>query len=157
MTSAAGYRLEKSCMNDERFSLDTNILFYSIDSRDTVKHERATAVLKQLATTHGCIVPIQAYAEFFAAATRKGEMSLAEASDQIEDWQALFSTAYPQAGTLSQAIRAVRDHNLSFWDAMLWSVAKDSGATVLLTEDFQDGRELGGVRFRNPLIRETLV
>jgi predicted nucleic acid-binding protein len=33
---------------------------------------------------------------------------------------------------------------------MLCSVVKDGGATVLLSEDLQDGRELGGVWFRDP-------
>jgi predicted nucleic acid-binding protein len=146
-----------SYMTDERFSLDTNILFYAIDNHDIAKHERASVVLEQLATRHGCIVPVQTYAEFFSAAIRKGKMSLSEAAAQIEDWQALFSTAYPRPGSLAQAIRGVRDHSLSFWDAMLWSVAKDSGATILLTEDFQDGQELGGVCFRNPLIHESLT
>ena len=49
---------------------------------------------------------------------------------------------------------AVRDHGLSFWDAMIWAVAKEAGATVLLTEDLQTGRELGGVTFLSPFARD---
>ena len=33
---------------------------------------------------------------------------------------------------------------------MLWSVVKSAGVTVLLSEYLQDGRELGGVWFRDP-------
>jgi predicted nucleic acid-binding protein len=47
-------------------------------------------------------------------------------------------------------VRAVEQHSLSFWDAMLWAVVKQAGGTLLLSEDLQDGRELEGVRFRNP-------
>ena len=83
-----------------------------------------------------------------------GAMPIPEATAQINDWQTLFTTVYPKPGSLQQAIDAVARHNLSFWDAMLWSVVKDAGATVLLSEDFQDGRELGGVRFLNPFTAE---
>ena len=60
--------------------------------------------------------------------------------------EALYAT------TLRQAIAAVEEHSVSLWDAMLWATARDAGVTVLLSEDFQDGRELGGVRFRNPFV-----
>lgn len=73
-----------------------------------------------------------------------------EARGQIADWQELFTTVYPTPATLPQALDAVARHGLSFWDAMLWSVVKEAGATVLLSEDLQDGRELGGVWFRDP-------
>ena len=137
-------------MNVERFSLDANVLFYSIDSGDAARHRQAIEIIERAALEHDCIIPLQAYAEFFAAATRKGKMTSADGGAQIADWQTLFSTVYPTPRSLPQAIDAVAQHHLSFWDALLWSVAKDAGATVLLSEDFQDGRELGGVWFRNP-------
>jgi predicted nucleic acid-binding protein len=55
-------------------------------------------------------------------------------------------------GSLRLAVRAVEQHRLSFWDAMQWAVAKQAGATLLLSEDLQHGRELEGVRFQNPFL-----
>ena len=49
-----------------------------------------------------------------------------------------------------KAINAVSVHTLSFWDALLWAVAREAGVTLLLSEDFQHDRVLGGVRFCNP-------
>jgi len=43
---------------------------------------------------------------------------------------------------------------LPFWDALLWATAKAAGVSVVLSEDFQDGRELEGVQFRNPFSME---
>jgi len=137
-------------MSVERFSFDTNVFFYAIDATDEGRHRRAMEVVERAALEHDCIVTLQVYGEFFAATTRKGKMKIEDARAQIVDWQTLFTTVYPAPGSLHQAIDAVAQHNLSFWDAMLWSVAKDAGATVLLSEDLQDGRELGGVCFRNP-------
>ena len=45
---------------------------------------------------------------------------------------------------------AVAGHSLSFWDAMLWATAKRAGCQVLISEDGQDGRLLGGVTWVNP-------
>ncbi len=136
-------------MSAERFSLDANVLFYAIDANHPKRHRRAAEVVER-AVEHDCVVALQAYAEFFAAATRKGRITIEEAGAQIDDWQTLFTTVYPAPGTLQQAIGAVARHHLSFWDAMLWSALRSAGVTVLLSEDLQDGRELGGVRFRNP-------
>ncbi len=137
-------------MSIERFSLDANVLFYAIDSNDPRRHEIAAEVIERAALDHDCIVALQAYCEFVAAATRKGKMTIEDAGAQVADWQALFTTVYPTPGSLPQAIDAVAQHNLSFWDAMLWSVVKDNGGTVLLSEDLQHGRALTGVRFHNP-------
>ncbi len=137
-------------MSAERFSLDANVLFYAIDSNDRRRHDVAADVIERAALEHDCIIALQAYCEFVAATTRKGKLTIEEAGAQVADWQTLFPTVYPAPASLPQAIDAVARHNLSFWDAMLWSVAKDNGATVLLSEDLQDGRELGGVWFRDP-------
>jgi len=150
MTWEAVCRPEMISMNAERFSLDANLFFYAIDHTDRHRHQRAVEVIERAALECDCIITLQAYCEFFAATTRKGKMSIADAAAQIADWRLLYTTVYPSPGSLRQAIGAVAQHNLSFWDSMLWSVVKDAGGTVLLSEDFQDGRELGGVWFRNP-------
>jgi predicted nucleic acid-binding protein len=41
-------------------------------------------------------------------------------------------------------------HGLSFWDALIWAAASESAVDVIYTEDFQDGREVEGVRFISP-------
>lgn len=47
-------------------------------------------------------------------------------------------------------MQAARDNRLSFWDAMLWATARRIGVRVLISEDFQDGEILNGVRFVDP-------
>ncbi len=48
-------------------------------------------------------------------------------------------------GDLADAMRAVREHRLAFWDAMLWATARRAGVRPLVSEDLQDGRVLEGV------------
>ena len=51
---------------------------------------------------------------------------------------------------ITQPLKAVKEHKLSFWDAMLWAVAREAGVTLLLSEDFQHNRVLDGTKFCNP-------
>jgi predicted nucleic acid-binding protein len=41
-------------------------------------------------------------------------------------------------------------HSLSFWDVLIWSAAVENRVGIIHTEDFQDGREVEGVRLVNP-------
>jgi predicted nucleic acid-binding protein len=51
-------------------------------------------------------------------------------------------------GDLSAALDAVKKHRLAFWDAMLWAAAQRAGVRHLLTEELQDGFEIGGRQVR---------
>lgn len=140
-------------MSGERFTLDTNVLVYAIDLDAGERHAKALEIVDQAAELD-TILSLQALSEFFFAVTRKGKMPMEDAASQVHDWQILFPIVVARPDTLSRAISAVREHNLGFWDAMLWTTVKAAGVTVLLSEDFQDGRELEGMRFRNPFLTE---
>jgi len=138
-------------MSADRITLDTNILIYAVDKDAGTRHQRAMAIVDD-AVEQICVLTLQALSEFFSAVTRKGKMPIRDAKEQIQDWQLLFPIILPKTTTLQLAINAVENHRLSFWDAMLWAAAKQAGVTVLLSEDFQHGRELEGVHFRNPFL-----
>jgi predicted nucleic acid-binding protein len=138
-------------MSGKRVTLDSNILFYTIDADAGERQERAREVVRQMARGD-CFLSLQTLSEFFASTTRKGKLTAEEASAHVEDWQTLFPIVAATPGSLRLAMRAVQQHNLSFWDAMQWAVAKQAGATLLLSEDLQHDRELEGVRFRNPFL-----
>ena len=137
-------------MSAERISLDANILFYTVDADAGERQDKAREIVRRAALSYDCFLTLQTLGEFFASTTRKGKLTAAEAAVHLEDWQTLFPVVAATPGSLRLAVRAVEQHNLSFWDAMLWAVVKQAGATLLLSEDLQHDRELEGVRFRNP-------
>jgi predicted nucleic acid-binding protein len=139
-------------MSVERLTLDSNILFYTIDADAGERQETARDIVRLAARGYDCFLTLQALCEFFHATTRKGKLTAAQATAHVEDWQTLFPVVAATPGSLRLAVRAVEQHSLSFWDAMQWAVAKQSGATLLLSEDLQHDRELEGVRFRNPFL-----
>ncbi|HUO85631.1 MAG TPA: VapC toxin family PIN domain ribonuclease, partial [Thermoanaerobaculia bacterium] len=53
-------------------------------------------------------------------------------------------------GLILSAIDLHRLHSLSFWDALIVRAAVLAGCSVLLSEDFQHGEMIDGVRIENP-------
>ena len=51
-----------------------------------------------------------------------------------------------------EALRGVRQHRLSCYDAQVWATARLNQVPTIFTEDFQDGQRLDGVTFVNPLV-----
>lgn len=49
-----------------------------------------------------------------------------------------------------EALRGVRDHGLSYYDAQVWATARLNQVPVIFSKDFDSGRVLEGVRFVNP-------
>lgn len=66
------------------------------------------------------------------------------------DWRAARPVHALAESDLDDALSVVGRHRLQFWDAMLWATARRVGVRYLLSEDFQNGRELDGVTFVDP-------
>lgn len=143
-------------MSAERITLDTNILVYAVDQGAGPKHQQALAVVESV-LRRDCLLALQSLSEFYFTVTRKGKVSGPIARNQVENWQKLFTVVVPRPDTINRAMAGVETHQLGFWDAMLWATARDGGATLLLSEDFQHGRVLDGVRIVNPFISDDYL
>ena len=135
-----------------RVLIDTNVLVYLYDEAAPAKQLQARLILRAVAEAGVGAISTQVLSEFFSAATRRLrprlplDVALAELERHAQVWNILLVTA----PVVIAAARAVRDHNLNFWDAQLWAVAKLNQLDTILSEDFQTGSRLGGVRFVNP-------
>jgi predicted nucleic acid-binding protein len=131
-----------------RLTFDSNILIYTL-SRADPRHAAAASLLVR-ATRADCIQTLQSLAECFRVMTARLRFDPRQARVEIDGFRTAFPVCTADEDDLDQAMRAVEDHHLSFWDAMLWATARRAGCRLLLSEDFQDGRDLGGVLFVNP-------
>ena len=138
-----------SFMSGEKFTLDTNILVYSVDRRAGNKHQQTIGLIEEL-TRCDCILTLQVLAEFYSAVTRKGKMPWTDAQDQVNDWMILFPVVSAEPGTIQRAMLAVAEHRFSFWDAMLLETAAQSGVTRFLSENMQHNRIWRGMVIENP-------
>lgn len=133
-----------------RFTFDTNILVYAID-RDAGERHRAALQLTRRALGRDGVLTLQALAELFRALTGpKLKLPPTQAADIVQQWRDVMPVVAADEASLVDAMDAVIHHGWSFRDAMIWSTAKRHGCRLLISEDGQAGRVLGGVTIVNP-------
>ena len=131
--------------------VDTNVLVYAFEKSDSPKKRAARQLLGVLMDENRLRVSTQVLQELFVILTRKavrrctGEEALAV----LEDLAAWPLTVVDYAAIRAAAGLAGQT-SLSFWDALAVVAAAWSGASVLYTEDLNDGQEILGVRIANP-------
>ena len=91
---------------------------------------------------------MQVLQELHTNLTRKGR-SRAEANAIVRDLYGL-PVVENTLELFDAALVAQERWQLSLWDAMILAAAQASGASELITEDFNAGQDYGGVVARNP-------
>jgi predicted nucleic acid-binding protein len=137
------------------FTLDTNILVYSVDLSGGSLHEVAKQIMLRSALG-ACCLTLQSVSEFYAVVTREGMMRPHEAAPVAQAMIELFRTCAASAGAVSAALRLASSGHASYWDALLLHTAAEAGCTAILTEDLADGTVAAGLRIINPFAGPTL-
>jgi predicted nucleic acid-binding protein len=132
-----------------RSFFDTNILVYSDDESAPRKQRRSRDLVAEHRRAGTGVVSLQVLQEYFVTVTRKLKVDPRTARRKVE-LLAEFDVAAPQVADILAAIDIHRLHGFSFWDALVLRSAQQAGCRVLLSEDFQDGRELDGIQIVNP-------
>ena len=133
-----------------RFTLDTNILVYALDRSAGERHRIAVDVTHR-ARGRDCVLTLQSLAELFRVLTGpKMRVAPATAANIVQQWRDILPIVAADETCLVDAMDAVGSHGWSFWDAMIWATAKRNGCRLLISEDGQVGRTLGGVTLVNP-------
>ncbi len=131
--------------------LDTNILVYTYDRDEADKRARAIALLKSLAPEWQPIISTQVLQELYVVLTRKLARCLTpdQATEALQRWSKL-QVVHVDVPLILAATTTSQQHQLSFWDSLIFHSAAKAGCTRLLSEDLQDGFELLGVTVENP-------
>ena len=135
----------------ERVFLDTNVLVYLFDADAPAKQRLVQNLLSNRELRMQLILSTQVLQEFYVSVTRK----LAAPLDQDAAFQAVQDlAAFPivqiDPPLILLAIQRGRKAKVSFWDALILEAALAAGATLLYSEDFQDGAVFGRLRIANP-------
>lgn len=131
--------------------VDTNVLVYAHDRSETRKQPAAQALLDALWRNRTGVLSTQVLQEFYVVATRKFDPPMPRAA--ARELVALYGewpTVQLDTALVLAASKLEERHAFSFWDALIVEAARRSGAERLVTEDLQDGRQIGGVRIENP-------
>lgn len=132
-----------------RSFFDTNVLVYADDKAFPAKQKRAVALVADHRHAGTGVVSLQVLQEYFVTVTRNLHLDPGVARRKVE-LLAEFDVATPEVSDVLAAIDLHRLHGFSFWDALVLRAAKQTGCSVLFTEDLQQAREVDGVRIVNP-------
>jgi predicted nucleic acid-binding protein len=135
--------------DSERFTLDTNLLVYAIDSAAGDRHRLAGEIVER-AVRLDCWLTLQAISEFYAVVSRKRIVPLPDAAAQAADWLDLFPSTAASESAVRIALADAAARRASYWDALLIATAGEAGCTTILTENLADGGVLAGVQIHNP-------
>lgn len=131
--------------------VDTNVLVYSRDASEPKKQPKAQAWRDALWKTRQGRLSAQVLNEYYQVVTRrlKPGLDARRAREEINDlfhWQPVSLSA----ALLCAAFEAEDRWRCSFWDSLIIAAAHEANCQILLSEDFQDGQELDGLRVVNP-------
>jgi predicted nucleic acid-binding protein len=98
------------------------------------------------------VISTQVLAELYVTLTRavRPLVDAAEAARVIDDYARQRRVISVAPDIVRDAVRVSASDQLHFWDALIWAAAKAAGVSVVLTEDFQNGRTIEGVLFLDP-------
>lgn len=136
----------------DRVLVDTNVLVYAYDPRDRAKQQLARGILRDLIRSERAAVSAQCLSEFFSVTTTKlrEPLTRSEAQARVESIATAMMVLAVTEAVVIEACRASVEHELSIWDALIWSAAKLNQVRYVLTEDAPHGRRLETVTFLDP-------
>lgn len=137
---------------DDRLAfIDTNVLLYAYDASAGRRHDRAAALVGDLAGRRVAATSIQVLQEFYVNVTRKIAKPLTHdvAVERVQAF-ARWPIHVPHARDVVAAARISNDAQLSVWDAMIVRSASRLGCAVVWTEDLNPGQPIEGVAVRDP-------
>ncbi len=130
---------------------DTNIIVYAYDLSAGEKRTYARQLLERLWASGYGVLSVQVLQELFVSLTRKlpTPLSTADARVVVSDFST-WRVVEPTNRDVLEAIDFSTRWSLAFWDAMILVTAQKGGATVLWSEDLNDGQAFDGTVVHNP-------
>lgn len=134
-------------MNADLF-LDTNVIVYSFERSDPEKQRIASETIRR----GNWQISWQVVQEFANVARHRFATPLeaADLSDFIDLVLWPRCTVLPTNTLYKNALSLSDRTRYRFYDSLVVASALSSGATRLLSEDLQHGREFGNLRIENP-------
>jgi len=134
-----------------KFFVDTNVLVYARDTAEAQKQVGAAEWMAVLWRSGRGRLSMQVLNEFYYTVTRKLRPGMDAAAARFEARQLMrWDPVQVDQALLERGWRVQDRYAISFWDALIVAAAQTARCDYLLTEDLQDGQDLGGVVVLNP-------
>jgi|SRR5271157_3912574 len=135
--------------------VDTNVLVYWRDATDPEKQRRALRWMESLWEYRNGCLSFQVLKEFYVTVTAKLAPGLSPELARLNVRQLLvWKPVTVDDRLLEEAWRLQDRFRLSWWDSLIVAAAQVSDCRYLLSEDFQEGMELGDLKVINPFLNK---
>ena len=140
-------------MKEDKVFLDTNILVYAYDVSSGNKHDIARNIVADLWNLRTGVLSIQVLQELFVNVTKKipKPLDIKTTRDIVRDFL-LWEVIDNDGELMLAAMDLQMKHHYTFWDSLIVTAAIKSGASILLTEDLNNGQIIEGVMIKNPFV-----
>lgn len=134
---------------------DTNVIIYAYDQSAGEKYGQARDLLDRIWASRVGALSLQVLQESYVSLTRKLRPAYTptEARSIVADLATWPSVIEPTRLDVLGAIDRSLSWQVSFWDALILTAAKRARASVVWSEDLNDGQSYDDVLVRNPFGR----
>lgn len=137
--------------------LDSNVLVYLFDDRDTGKQAISRRIVEDALRDNSAVISHQVVQETLNV-LRRGMVTTVAPSDLRAVYRDLLLPLWrlsPSPATYERAIDVLERTGYSFYDSLIVAAAIEGGCSRLLSEDLQHGQRIDGLVIEDPFRTAT--
>ena len=128
------------------FLVDTNVIVYLYNSDSPENGESTQRLIETIVTRNLAVISNQIAGELFCHLNRYLKNAKEVVSLYLDNWKVLEINSL----IIKEAMRAVNQYQLSYWDAQIWASAKLNQVPFIISEDVPGQNPLETVTYLNP-------
>ena len=131
--------------------IDTNIIVYANDKRESKKQVQAIHVIKSLMKDKRGVISTQVLQEYAYVAIGKLHQSQDVILRQLKLLE-LLQVINQSTDQIRRAVEIVQLYKIGFWDACIISNAEYANCLKIFSEDLNTGQFYSGIQVVNPFV-----
>ena len=132
------------------FLVDTNVIIYLYDSDNPEKGESAQQLVETIITRNLAVISTQVAGELFFHLNKY----LKNAREIVSLYLDNFRVLEVNSLIIKEAMRAVSQYHMSYWDAQVWASAKLNQVPFIISEDVPAQNPNETVTYLNPFMTD---
>ncbi|MCL5985301.1 MAG: PIN domain-containing protein [Actinobacteria bacterium] len=128
------------------FLVDTNVIIYLYDSDNPEKGENAQQLIETVTTRDLALISTQIAGELFCHLNKYLKNAGEIVNLYLDNWKVLEVNSL----IIKEAMRAVHQYQLSYWDAQIWATAKLNQIPFIISEDIPGQNPLETATYLDP-------
>lgn len=133
-----------------RVFVDTNVLIYALDPDEPKKRTMSADLLRRTIASRTLTLSPQSLNEAYRVLTQRRRLMPVDKARGYIRTLAPWAIAPLDARTTERAFKIEDETRYSWWDSLLLASAVEADCRLFLSEELQDGHEIGAMRIASP-------